>query len=126
MASEIWKDYVKQKGHKPKPLKGLRVLEVCTIVFGPSGPSWLAEMGVEAIKVEIPPLGDLERDLSCSGFRFKEQSPLFLHDNVNKYYLGLDLHKPQGQEVFRQLAAKADISSCVARAVPQKRRRVRQ
>ncbi|MBU4604797.1 MAG: CoA transferase, partial [Proteobacteria bacterium] len=63
----------------------------------------------EAIKVEMPPLGDLERDLSCSGFRFKEQSPLFLHDNINKYYLGLDLHKPEGQEIFCQLAAKADI-----------------
>jgi crotonobetainyl-CoA:carnitine CoA-transferase CaiB-like acyl-CoA transferase len=109
MAADTWKDYVKQKGHKPKPLKGIRVLEVCTIVFGPSGPSWLAEMGAEAIKVEIPPLGDLERDLSCSGYRFKEQSPLFLHDNVNKYYLGLDLHKTEAQEVFRQLAAKADI-----------------
>lgn len=109
MADSTWRDYVKNKGCKPKPLKGLRVLEVCTIVFGPSGPSWLAEMGAEVIKVEIPPLGDLERDLSCSGFRFKEQSPLFLHDNINKYYLGLDLHLPEGQEVFRGLAAKADI-----------------
>ncbi len=109
MAEATWRDYVKNKARKPKPLKGLRVLEVCTIVFGPSGPSWLAEMGAEAIKVEIPPLGDLERDLSCSGFRFKEQSPLFLHDNINKYYLGLDLHLPEGQEVFNQLAAKADI-----------------
>ncbi|HKI50142.1 MAG TPA: CoA transferase, partial [Desulfobacteria bacterium] len=109
MADRTWRDYVKTKGRKPKPLKGLLVLEVCTIVFGPSGPSWLAEMGAEAVKVEIPPLGDLERDLSCSGFRFKEQSPLFLHDNINKYYLGLDLHLPEGQAVFRQLAAKADI-----------------
>ncbi|MBU1155009.1 MAG: CoA transferase [Proteobacteria bacterium] len=109
MAEATWRDYVKNKPKKPKPLSGLRVLEVCTIVFGPSGPSWLAEMGAEAIKVEIPPLGDLERDLSCSGFRFKEQSPLFLHDNINKYYLGLDLHKPEGQEIFCQLAAKADI-----------------
>lgn len=109
MAEAIWRDYARNKGQKPKPLKGLRVLEICTIVFGPSGPSWLAEMGAEAIKVEIPPLGDLERDLSCSGYRFKEQSPLFLHDNINKYYLGLDLHTPRGQEVFCQLAAKADI-----------------
>ncbi|MCB2192657.1 MAG: CoA transferase [Deltaproteobacteria bacterium] len=109
MAEATWRDYVQNKGKKPKPLKGLRVLEVCTIVFGPSGPSWLGEMGAEVIKVEIPPLGDLERDLSCSGFRFKEQSPLFLHDNINKYYLGLDLHKPEGQEIFCQLAAKADI-----------------
>jgi crotonobetainyl-CoA:carnitine CoA-transferase CaiB-like acyl-CoA transferase len=109
MENKTWRDYVKTKGHKPKPLRGLLVLEVCTIVFGPSGPSWLAEMGAEAIKIEIPPLGDLERDLSCSGFRFKEQSPLFLHDNINKYYLGLDLHLPEGQEVFHQLAARADI-----------------
>lgn len=109
MAEKTWKDYTKTKAFKPKPLKGLRVLEVCTIVFGPSGPSWLAEMGAEAIKVEIPPAGDVERDLTCAGFRFKEQSPLFLHDNINKYYLGLDLHHPDGQAVFRELAGRADI-----------------
>jgi crotonobetainyl-CoA:carnitine CoA-transferase CaiB-like acyl-CoA transferase len=109
MSEAVWKDYVKKKAGGPKPLKGLRVLEICTLVFGPSGPSWLAEMGAETIKCEIPPLGDVERALSCAGFLFKEQSPLFLHDNVNKLYLGLDLHIPEAQEIFKELALKADI-----------------
>lgn len=109
MAESTWKDYVKMKGLRPKPLRGLRVLEVCTLVFGPSGPSWLGELGAECIKCEIPPLGDVERGLSCSGFLFKEQSCHFLHDNVNKHYIGLDLHKPEGQKLFQELAAKSDI-----------------
>jgi len=109
MGQETWKDYVKKKAGGPKPLKGIRVLEVCTLVFGPSGPSWLAEMGAESIKCEIPPLGDVERALSCAGFLFKEQSPLFMHDNVNKLYFGVDLHLPAAQELFLELARKADI-----------------
>lgn len=109
MAEETWKDYVKKKCGRPKPLKGIRVLEVCTLVFGPSGPSWLAEMGAESIKCEIPPLGDVTRSLSCAGFLFKEQSPIFMHENVNKLYFGLDLHMIEAQEVFLELARKADI-----------------
>lgn len=109
MAEETWKDYVKKKAGRPKALKGVRVLEVCTLVFGPSGPSWLAEMGAEIIKCEIPPLGDVTRALSCAGFFFKEQSPIFLHDNVNKLYLGLDLHVAEAQEIFAELARKSDI-----------------
>jgi crotonobetainyl-CoA:carnitine CoA-transferase CaiB-like acyl-CoA transferase len=109
MSETVWKDYVRKKAGGPKPLKGIRVLEVCTLVFGPSGPSWLAEMGAESIKCEIPPLGDVERALSCAGFLFKEQSPLFMHENVNKLYFGLDLHVPEGQKIFLDLASKADI-----------------
>jgi crotonobetainyl-CoA:carnitine CoA-transferase CaiB-like acyl-CoA transferase len=109
MSEVTWKDYVRKKAGSPKPLKGIRVLEVCTLVFGPSGPSWLAEMGAESIKCEIPPLGDVERALSCAGFLFKEQSPLFMHDNVNKLYLGLDLHLREAQEIFIELARKADV-----------------
>ena len=45
MADKTWEGYKEKKALNPKPLTGLRVLEVCTIVFGPSGPSWLAEMG---------------------------------------------------------------------------------
>ena len=55
---EVFKDYVKNKFRSSGPLKGVRVLEVCTLLFGPSGPSFLAEMGAEVIKVEKPGEGD--------------------------------------------------------------------
>jgi crotonobetainyl-CoA:carnitine CoA-transferase CaiB-like acyl-CoA transferase len=107
--AEVFKDYVKNKFKRPAPLKGLRVLEVCTLLFGPAGPSFLAEMGAEVIKIELPPLGDVTRSLNPFGWFYKEQSPMFMHINPNKYYMALDLHHEPGQGVFKELCAKSDI-----------------
>jgi crotonobetainyl-CoA:carnitine CoA-transferase CaiB-like acyl-CoA transferase len=109
MAEETWKNYKEKKHSKPSPLKGIRVLEVCTLLLGPSGPGFLARMGAEVIKCELPPLGDTLRNMVPFGYFFKEQTPGFIRPNPNKYWVGLDLHKPEGQEVFRELAAKADV-----------------
>jgi len=104
-----WQDYKEKKHSRPSPLKGIRVLEVCTLLLGPAGPGFLAEMGAEVIKCEFPPMGDTCRDLTPFGYLFQEQGPAFVHMNTNKYWLGLDLHKTEGQKVFRELAAKSDV-----------------
>ena len=104
-----FENYVKNKFKKPGPLKGVRVLEVCTLLFGPAGPSFLGQMGAEVIKIELPPLGDVTRSLTPFGWFYKEQSPAFMHINPNKLYLALDLHIDMGQQIFKELAAKADI-----------------
>jgi len=109
MAEATWKDYAEKKHSKPLPLRGIRVLEVCTLLMGPSGPGFLSRMGAEVIKCEMPPLGDTLRSLVPFGYFFKEQSTSLIRPNPNKYWLGLDLHKAEGQAVFRELAAKADI-----------------
>ncbi len=109
MAEETWRDYKEKKHSRPLPLKGVRVLEVCTLLLGPAGPGFLAEMGAEVIKCEIPPMGDTCRDLTPFGYLFREQGPAFVHMNTNKYWLGLDLHKTEAQKVFLELAANADI-----------------
>jgi succinyl-CoA---D-citramalate CoA-transferase len=109
VAESTWKDYREKKHSKPLPLSGIRVLEVCTLVLGPSGPGVLSRMGAEVIKCEMPPLGDTLRSLVPFGYFFREQSTSLIRPNPNKYWLGLDLHKPEGQQVFRELAAKADI-----------------
>jgi len=109
MAKETWENYKERKHFKPSPLKGVRVLEVCTMLLGPLGPALLGEMGAEVIKCEIPPLGDTTRSLNPFGWFFKDQSSLFLHINPNKYWVGLDLHQPEAQKVFYELAAKSDI-----------------
>jgi len=109
MAEKAWQNYKENKHSKPSPLKGIRVLEVCTILLGPAGPGFAAEMGAEVIKCEVPPMGDTCRNLNPFGYLFKEQGPAFLHMNINKYWLGLDLHKTEAQEVFRELAAKSDV-----------------
>ena len=45
------------------PLDGLRVLELATIVAGPSTGKYLADFGAEVIKVEHPRTGDITRNL---------------------------------------------------------------
>jgi crotonobetainyl-CoA:carnitine CoA-transferase CaiB-like acyl-CoA transferase len=109
MAEEAWKNYKDKKHSKPLPLKGIRVLEVCTLILGPSGPSFAAAMGAEVIKCEIPPLGDTCRDMTPFGYLFRGYGPVFVHSNINKYWIGLDLHKTEAQKVFLELAAKSDV-----------------
>jgi crotonobetainyl-CoA:carnitine CoA-transferase CaiB-like acyl-CoA transferase len=109
MAEVTWRNYLENKHSKSAPLKGIKVLEACTIILGPAGPSFLAKLGAEVVKCEIPPLGDTSRNLIPFGDFFREQGTGFVHANTNKYWMGLDLHKPEGQEIFRQLAAQADI-----------------
>jgi crotonobetainyl-CoA:carnitine CoA-transferase CaiB-like acyl-CoA transferase len=109
MAQETWRNYLEGIHNKPAALKGLRVLEACTIILGPAGPSFLAKLGAEVIKCEIPPIGDTSRNLGPFGGYFREQGTGFVHANQNKFFMGLDLHKPEAQEIFRQLAARADI-----------------
>ena len=109
MSEKTWKDYKEKKPFRPSPLKDIKVLEVCTMLLGPIGPALLAQLGAEVIRCEIPPLGDATRSLNPFGWFYKDQSPLLLHINQNKYWVGLDLHKPEGQKVFCELAAKCDI-----------------
>ena len=110
MAEETWKDYKEKRHLKPLPLKGIRVLEVGTLLLGPVGPGFAAMMGAEVIKCEIPPVGDTARNMTPFGYLFKEAfPPTFSHINVNKYWIGLDLHKPEGQKIFLELAARSDV-----------------
>jgi len=81
VAEDTWKDYKEKKFSKPLPLKGIRVLEVCTLVLGPSGPGVLSRMGAEVIKCEMPPLGDTLRSLVPFGYFFREQSTSFIRPN---------------------------------------------
>ena len=75
---------------------------------GPSG-RFLAKMGAEVIKCEIPPVGDTARNMTPFGYLFREMPPAFSHINPNKYWIGLDLHKPEGQKIFLELAARSDV-----------------
>lgn len=109
MAETTWMNYKETKHKKPAPLAGLKVLEVCTLLLGPLGSGILARMGAEVIKCEVPPMGDTLRNMVPFGYFFREQSTSMIRPNPNKYWIGLDLHKPEGQQIFRELAAQADV-----------------
>ena len=94
---------------KPEALKGVRVLELCTRVFGPVTGDLLADFGAEVIKIELPGVGDLMRYVAPRGFFWQNISPAFTHMNHNKYHVGIDIRKPKGANLLQRLVTKSDI-----------------
>jgi len=92
---------------KPEALRGIRVIDLGTIFLGPSTVSYLAEFGAEAIKVELPAIGDPLR--AIGPIYHRNMSLFMLSEPRNKHFLGLDVRKPRGAELFRRLAAKCDV-----------------
>jgi crotonobetainyl-CoA:carnitine CoA-transferase CaiB-like acyl-CoA transferase len=90
-----------------KPLDGLRILDLTSVVVGPVCTSRLAQYGAEVIKLESPE-GDLMRGLggvSPTG----EHSGAYLHLNRGKRNLCCDLKKPASQPVIERLVASSDV-----------------
>jgi crotonobetainyl-CoA:carnitine CoA-transferase CaiB-like acyl-CoA transferase len=88
------------------PLDGLRVLDVSTILAGPLCCQILGDFGADVIKVEHPKGGDNMRGHGHS----KDGIPLWWKEiSRNKRTAALDLKSPEGAEVFRRLAATADV-----------------
>jgi crotonobetainyl-CoA:carnitine CoA-transferase CaiB-like acyl-CoA transferase len=88
---------------QPKlPLAGLRVVEFCHVVMGPTCGLVLADLGAEVIKVE-PLEGDHTRKLVASGAGF------FPTYNRNKKSFAVDLKAPEGREAVLKLIASADV-----------------
>ncbi|HEY1617066.1 MAG TPA: CoA transferase [Streptosporangiaceae bacterium] len=88
------------------PLEGLRVIDASTIIAGPLCCQILGDYGADVIKVEHPVAGDSMRGHG----RQKDGVPLWWKEiSRNKQTIGLDLGKPDGAEVFRRLAATADV-----------------
>ena len=84
------------------PLEGIRVVEFCHVVMGPTCGLVLADMGAEVIKVE-PLDGDHTRKLTASGAGF------FPTYNRNKKSFAVDMKSPQGREAVMKLITSADV-----------------
>ncbi|MDQ3147595.1 MAG: CoA transferase [Actinomycetota bacterium] len=88
------------------PLEGLRVIDVGTRIAAPFCAGLLGEMGAEVIKVEQPGTGDFMREIGP----FHEGYSLFWAvEGRGRKGVTLDLHQPRGQDLFRRLAATADV-----------------
>ncbi|MCC6935690.1 MAG: CoA transferase [Thermomicrobiales bacterium] len=89
------------------PLSGIRVIDLGRHLAGPTAAMWLGDLGADVIKIENPGKGE---DARSSGPPFfNGESAFFLAANRNKRSLALNLKVPEGQEVFRKLAATADV-----------------
>ncbi len=98
-----------------EPLKGVRVLDLTSVVVGPVCTWRLGQYGAEVIKVESPE-GDLMRGLgglSPTG----QHSGTYLHINRGKRNVCLDLKQPAARQVAARLVESADV--IVANMRPQ-------
>jgi formyl-CoA transferase len=88
------------------PLDGLRVLEVGNYMAGPFCGMQLADLGADVVKIEDPRGGDLTRRLEPI---VDGESGNFVRLNRSKRSIALDLKSDAGRDVFRRLAARADV-----------------
>ena len=89
------------------PLAGIRVLDLTSVVVGPTATLTLAQQGADVIKLE-PPEGDLMRRLGGRP-RSPGMAPKFLHFNRGKRSITVDLKTDAGREVAQRLAASVDV-----------------
>ncbi|MGE5403925.1 MAG: CaiB/BaiF CoA transferase family protein [Candidatus Saccharibacteria bacterium] len=88
------------------PLDGIKVLDLSRLLPGPFASQILSDFGAKVIKVEDTGPGDYLRIIPPM---MGETSALFHSVNRAKKSIKLDLSKPEGQELFKQLAADADV-----------------
>ncbi|HEY8069605.1 MAG TPA: CaiB/BaiF CoA-transferase family protein [Burkholderiales bacterium] len=98
----------------PGPLSHLRVLDLSRVLAGPWAAQNLADLGAEVIKVERPGAGDDTRGwgppwMKDADGKDTDQSAYYLSVNRNKKSVTLDIAKPEGQKIARELADKSHV-----------------
>lgn len=91
-------------------MEGIRVLDLTNVLSGPFATLHLAWLGAEVIKIENPKDGDLARKLGCvPDYNKKLMGTSFLAQNANKKSVTLNLKQEKAKEIFKKLAATADV-----------------
>ena len=88
------------------PLKGLKIIELTSVVLGPWAAQILADMGAEVIKIEAP-FGDSNRQLGAS--RNPNMAALYLSNNRNKRSLVLDLKQASARDALLTIIKDSDV-----------------
>ena len=91
----------------PKPLSGLKVVEVSVAMAGPYCGMMLADYGADVIKIERTGQGDESRN--WAPFFGGKLSHYFAAVNRNKKSLAIDLKRKEGVDIVKRLVADADI-----------------
>ncbi len=88
------------------PLKGIRVIELGTLIAGPFCSRILAEFGADVVKIESPDGGDQLREWR----KMYDGTSLWWYAQArNKKSVTVNMRVPEGQEIVRKLARDADI-----------------
>ncbi len=88
------------------PLSDIKVLELGTLIAGPFCSRILAEFGAQVIKIESPDGGDPLRQWR----KLHHGTSLWWYVQArNKKSVTVNLREPDGQEIVRELASRADL-----------------
>lgn len=102
----------------PRPLEGIRVLDLTVALAGPYCTMLLGMMGAEVIRIDAPAGGDLARysppfyGASGSHFGKMDEGDLSVSTLLRmrgKKSVTLDLKSPEGKAIFRDLASQSDV-----------------
>lgn len=95
----------------PRPLAGVRVLDLSRVLAGPWAGQMLADYGADVIKVERPGVGDDTRTWGPPwwGEGDSKVAAYFLCANRGKRSVAIDLASADGAGQIKQLVADADV-----------------
>jgi crotonobetainyl-CoA:carnitine CoA-transferase CaiB-like acyl-CoA transferase len=96
------------------PLAGIRVLDMTRVIAGPYAGQILGDLGAEVLKLERPGEGDDVRRVGPPWLRdaagnATDESTYFQSVNRNKRSIAVDYAQPEGAQLIRDLAARADV-----------------
>jgi formyl-CoA transferase len=96
-----------------KALEHLRVLDMSRVLAGPFLAQNLADFGADVIKIERPHHGDETRTfppyVKDAAGAPTDDSAYFMSINRGKRSVTIDISTPLGQDLVKQLAARADV-----------------
>ena len=89
-----------------RPLEGIKILDLSSILMVPYCTRILADLGAEVIKIE-----SLEGDNTryIGPYENKSMGAVFLNLNRNKKSVSVDLKTPKGKEIIFKLIKKSDV-----------------
>jgi crotonobetainyl-CoA:carnitine CoA-transferase CaiB-like acyl-CoA transferase len=95
-------------------LEGIRVLDLTRVLAGPWSTQILADLGAEVVKIERPGKGDDTRQWGPLFIKDRDgndttDSAYFVGCNRGKKSVTLDIAKPEGRDIARALAKRADV-----------------
>jgi crotonobetainyl-CoA:carnitine CoA-transferase CaiB-like acyl-CoA transferase len=96
------------------PLSGIKILDLTRVLAGPLSAQMLGDLGADVIKVERPGTGDDARSfgppyLTDPEGRENNNNSFYLCANRNKKSVTVNIAKPEGQSIIRQLAKDVDV-----------------
>jgi benzylsuccinate CoA-transferase BbsF subunit len=99
-----------------KPLDGVRIVELSIAIAAPAAGRLLAFHGADVIRIESREHPDIIRLLGSAWARTDENRPVFMDSSpylaefdAGKRCVGLELKRPGGLDVAKELIARADV-----------------